>query len=779
MKSKTLFIVFILIFLMGVLPTVSARDIIVGNESGSSSTIQEAVDGAEAGDVIIIKPGIYVGNINVSKARLTIKPETNNVFIEPADSSKPTIKLSDFGTRLSGLNIIGSVHVNNIFLDGSKIFNENSDMSQITNNVIGGISVGSESSGIIISGNRISGGGIDVSCCGDFNEIKNNVISNCSTGIYVYDERNVPPIRDNKISNCDVGIHVSGLSYDIINNEITKCGIGVVAGETGGATLVGNKITYCTDCGVEATGFLGTNYNNYFNNTVNIKFGDYENTYSWNTTLIAGTNIIGGSYTGGNYWAKPDGTGFSQTAIDANRDGIADSTYAISEKNYDYLPLVVKYNSLSPTADFTANVTSGTPPLKVQFTSTTTGNPTNYYWVFEPSNSSDWNSLHAVTAVHTFKNPGAYTISLTVGNAAGNNTIVKPNYITVTDPKLPIANFSSNTTSDYAPLSVQFTDFSKNATWRTWYFGDGARSNEQNPVHVYATEGNYNVYFSASNENGTASKSATITVQKAGSSGGNSGSGSGGSGGSSHKSSGSSKSGGGGGAGGSPEPQSNVAVKELSQAYVSSGKPVKFDFTKNATCVVSVTFDSKKSFGKTTTIAEQLKGKSTLVSELPEGLTYKSFNVWVGNGGVATLKNIENGVVCIRVNKAWIKDKKIAPDSIVLNRYANKKWEQLLTTLLNEDEKYLYFIAQTPEFGSFVITGKEILNEVENKLESNEEATTKIQSELETETINCKNTGNKESQLEQKEKLSMPCFEISYGTAGLLIVFLYKKVIRK
>jgi hypothetical protein len=68
-----------------------------------------------------------------------------------------------------------------------------------------------------------------------------------------------------------------------------------VAGESGGATLVGNKIIYCTDCGVEATGFLGTNYNNYFNNTVNRKFGDYEDTYFWNTTLVAGTNIIGGS----------------------------------------------------------------------------------------------------------------------------------------------------------------------------------------------------------------------------------------------------------------------------------------------------------------------------------------------------------------------------------------------------------------------------------------------------------------------------------------------------
>jgi len=37
---------------------------------------------------------------------------------------------------------------------------------------------------------------------------------------------------------------------------------------------------------------------------------------------------------------------------------------------------------------------------------------------------------------------------------------------------------------------------------------------------------------------------------------------------------------------GSPEPQSSVQVKELSQATVINGKPIKFDFTKNATCIV-------------------------------------------------------------------------------------------------------------------------------------------------------------------------------------------------
>ena len=66
------------------------------------------------------------------------------------------------------------------------------------------------------------------------------------------------------------------------------------------------------------------------------------------------------------------------------------------------------------------------------------------------------------------------------------------------------------------------------------------------------------------NENGTAAKTAAITVlQKSSSSGGSSG-------GSSHSSSGGS-----GGAGGSPEPAKNVKVKELSQTFVTKRKSCK------------------------------------------------------------------------------------------------------------------------------------------------------------------------------------------------------------
>ncbi|MCD6381831.1 MAG: hypothetical protein J7L43_02545, partial [Candidatus Aenigmarchaeota archaeon] len=39
----------------------------------------------------------------------------------------------------------------------------------------------------------------------------------------------------------------------------------------------------------------------------------------------------------GNYWGKPDGTGFSDTCTDADGDGICDSSYQLFENNIDYL----------------------------------------------------------------------------------------------------------------------------------------------------------------------------------------------------------------------------------------------------------------------------------------------------------------------------------------------------------------------------------------------------------------------------------------------------------
>jgi len=411
----------------------------------------------------------------------------------------------------------------------------------------------------------------------------------------------------------------------------------------------------------------------------------------------------------------------------------------------------ISSNNNPPVANFTSSVTSGKVPLTVQFNDTSVNNPARWLWDF-----GDGTYSTEKFPEHIYSSPGNYTVTLTVRNSSGFD--FKVIVITVLEhPGLPVADFSSSVIEGYSPLDVRFKDLSKNVVERHWDFGDGTGSTEVGPVHTYSAAGIYTVNLTVSNENGTASKTASINVFTPGSSRGSSG------GGSSHSSSG-------GGAGGSPESAKNIQAKELSQAFITNGKAVQFDFTKNATCVVYVSFDSKKNLGKTTTIAEMLKGKSSLVSELPDGEAYKSFNIWVGNGGIASSKNIENPAVCFRVEKAWIEDKKIDPDSVTLNLYRDKKWEELPVNLSGEDDKFLFFTAKTPEFSSFTITG-----EAKNNSQETQETMIETQPETGSKTIDKNSTLNKEPETEQKGISSMPGFEMIYGIAGLFAVFLYKR----
>jgi RHS repeat-associated protein len=67
----------------------------------------------------------------------------------------------------------------------------------------------------------------------------------------------------------------------------------------------------------------------------------------------------------------------------------------------------------------------------------------------------------------------------------------------------PVANFTSNVTEGYVPLSVQFTDLSENATGWAWNFGDGfATYGQKNVTHVYDYPGLYNVTLTVSNSAG-------------------------------------------------------------------------------------------------------------------------------------------------------------------------------------------------------------------------------------------------------------------------------------
>jgi len=91
-------------------------------------------------------------------------------------------------------------------------------------------------------------------------------------------------------------------------------------------------------------------------------------------------------------------------------------------------PGYITVNALIPPfAAFSASRISGKAPLTVEFTDKSTGSPASYLWDFGDKSSPST----ARNPMHKYSKAGKYTVSLTVKNSKGNNSVTKSGYITV------------------------------------------------------------------------------------------------------------------------------------------------------------------------------------------------------------------------------------------------------------------------------------------------------------------------------------------------------------
>jgi PKD repeat protein len=160
-----------------------------------------------------------------------------------------------------------------------------------------------------------------------------------------------------------------------------------------------------------------------------------------------------------------------------------------------------------PSASFNASPLSGTSPLTVTFTDTSTHTPTS--WAWDIWDSTGTYNYTASTQTTNFTLPtGTWTAQLTVTNAYGSDSELKPNYITVT-PGPPIADFSASPRFGSLPLTVTFTDESfGNVTswdWRIWHESGqfGLDASTETTTFTFNTGGYYNVSLTVSSEYGS------------------------------------------------------------------------------------------------------------------------------------------------------------------------------------------------------------------------------------------------------------------------------------
>ena len=124
--------------------------------------------------------------------------------------------------------------------------------------------------------------------------------------------------------------------------------------------------------------------------------------------------------------------------------------------------------------------------VATQFTNTSQGSIVSWSWNFGDGSALDTSPNPS----HAYASNGSYSVSLTVINSFGCSNTITQNVIV---NAVPVAAFNSTTAC--LGQNTTFTDITSGTPigW-TWDFGDGSPlNNTQNPVHVYTTDGTFNV----------------------------------------------------------------------------------------------------------------------------------------------------------------------------------------------------------------------------------------------------------------------------------------------
>ncbi len=151
--------------------------------------------------------------------------------------------------------------------------------------------------------------------------VTNTSFGNSLTGIDIGGTAVKAYFSNNTFNNLTTGISIAATNYDIYGNRIATCTTGLRVTSQTGQT---NKV-----------------YNNFFNNSVNLVINSTAAGFTqFNISKTLLTNVLGGSYIGGNYWANYTGTGISQTCVN-DGDGFCTTSEEINSTTYDYLPMTL------------------------------------------------------------------------------------------------------------------------------------------------------------------------------------------------------------------------------------------------------------------------------------------------------------------------------------------------------------------------------------------------------------------------------------------------------
>lgn len=219
-----------------------------------------------------------------------------------------------------------------------------------------------------------------------------------------------------------------------------------------------------------------------------VKFVNYTKgakTYIWDFGDQGGSSQFSPTY----MYQRAGTYQYKLYAFDAN--GCIDSSVSNGRVKVD----------VSPNADFAYTPPKPRMPIdnRVYFKDlSTSGIPITYQWDFDdPAGNPPTSTLQNPT--HDFSDSGRYRVRLVVDN--GGCTDTAWDYIRV-EPPFPKPEWIVDRDSGCPPFTVRFTNQSQNSDRYIWFFGDGSRSEDKDPVHVYLYSGYYDVTLVAKGPGG-------------------------------------------------------------------------------------------------------------------------------------------------------------------------------------------------------------------------------------------------------------------------------------
>jgi len=289
-----------------------------------------------------------ISGVNVTLKDLDLKTNYHGIlFWNTTDSNIQNVNVSDnhdgiylqssCNNTLSGNNVTSNYY--GIYLESSSN-NNNLTSNNATSNTQRGIYLYSSDYNRLSDNNASNNNYGTYLYSSDYNILCDNNVNSNSYGIYLESSSNNNNLTSNNAtSNTQRGIHLYSSDYNTLSdNNASNNNYGIYLQSTSKLNNITNNIvSNNNNYGIylQLTSDNNTISNNYFNNSNNAFDSGYN---TWNTTPTIGTNIIGGSWLGGNYWSDYDG-------VDTDNDDLGDTlTPYNSSSNItyggDYHPLI-------------------------------------------------------------------------------------------------------------------------------------------------------------------------------------------------------------------------------------------------------------------------------------------------------------------------------------------------------------------------------------------------------------------------------------------------------